>query len=309
MKKFNIFLAALFVAVMGLTFVGCLKESEFNADEKAISEQNNTVKTEILVFANEEEYSAMLDKLNSMTADEYNTWLKENHFVSMKSKFDEFVNEQSKIDENLGEEQFKTAFYELGKKYSDVAILSKFEDGSEYYAVNIANSYFERIVNTKGQLQIGKTVYSFTKSSSNELIDKMFSAKGTWSVSGEAEGFWGGYPKYRVEWTYSCIQKSDGYYYYNATAKGFKRPYIGFWSSYALNYTNNYFKYKLSDGTIKVVNNIEFNNATSWSFTDARQVLPLTKGYINIANIEDSNNSECNGHIDQDDTRYYPSPW
>ncbi len=194
MKKNIIIIAALFVAVMSVTFLSCTKESEV---VNSVTPENQTVveipkysvKEGILVFNSRED----LNKLNNYLADKssefIDKWENEIGFTSQQS-----ILEQAIIEENAYYEQFdpttlteeeieaivaekeKMGYTEFTKKYIAEGIIRPYiTDDINSLELTTFSWVNARFLNLDGIVAVNDTIYQFTETQCKKLTDGDFS--------------------------------------------------------------------------------------------------------------------------------------
>lgn len=165
MKKFNLFLAALFVAVMGLTIVGCQKEVEDDLTQKSteITASEIYAKNGMLVFASMESFQSTMSNLETKS-------------IKHQEEFSSTV-------KNLNQEQYEAMVEK--QSYNEAQVLIDFESKYKYVSLRsviaekmvefnkiydrekvecpdehfVRNEYLRTLLNENCEVMIGTTIY------------------------------------------------------------------------------------------------------------------------------------------------------
>ncbi len=163
MKKIIVFAM---VAIVLTIFNGCQKDDEKVgqlADEVQSQEAvkpNVYVEGDYLVFRNFETYAEISDELDSMSDKQFNNWENQLNFFSARSLMNE-------VYTKLQKEESEDNYQKIKKEYEERLIFtSDYDILLPFYA-----TAWDKILNPKGEVKIGNTLYKFYKDRELMIMD------------------------------------------------------------------------------------------------------------------------------------------
>lgn len=182
MKKINLFLATLFVAIMGLTIVGCQKESEMDLTQKSaeITASEIYAKNGMLVFPDMETFQKTLEDIEKESVElENEVHLEISNFKSNEEKVNYLKsvnwNRNKKLEEFERDYNYislrsviENEITEFNKIYDPTGI----EDPDAHF---IGDKYLRTLLNEDCEVIIGKSIYKLLENGVTiEILNQNF---------------------------------------------------------------------------------------------------------------------------------------
>ena len=155
------------MVVAGLSIFNACQKSELvdpqtigDAQSQEVIKPDVYVEGDYLVFKDYETYFEISDELNKMNEEQFSTWEKQLGFFSANSVLNEVYGK-------LDEEESETNYQKVKREYDDRLIFTVDRDIMlPFYA-----SAWQRMLNVKGEMKIGRTIYKFYRDREVMIMD------------------------------------------------------------------------------------------------------------------------------------------